>query len=365
MKTHKMLRTFVGLTLVLLVLSPVASSAGDQKVRVKVASANVRLKPALDAIVVGRARQGEVLAFEKKTGDWYLISLPPDEQGNVVTGFIHSSVVEEVKAEEAVPVVEEKPKAEAKPEAKEVVPPTAVERPAKVRTEPVSARPAFKRFYLRIGGGYGQNKSDFGANWGFDYFREQATVSEAYNLDASGMAIDVGLGFLITPNIGLEASFIPASGKISGAFSAGFPHPFYFNQFRQAAWDAQDLKYGANEINLNLLGRFPISSRFAVYLAAGGTYFLSAKIDSLSTLTYTEVGYPYTSINVTPAYASYEKSTFGFNGGAGLDFFLTDMIAVNINGRYTAGTAKIAVEGATYDVKAGGIRATAGLKVAF
>jgi hypothetical protein len=163
----------------------------------------------------------------------------------------------------------------------------------------------------------------------------------------------------------VEASFIPARGDIAGTFEAGFPHPFYFGQYRIAAWEEQDLRYGANEVNLDVVGRFPISRRLAAYVTAGGTYFLGVKIDTLGQLGYAEVGYPYTEVNVTPQYATYKKSTIGFNGGAGVDFFLTDVFGVNINARYTAGTAKIDVEGATYEVKAGGLRATAGVKVAF
>ncbi len=65
MTPRHILKTFAALTLVALISSPVVSAAADQKVRVRVASANVRLKPALDATVVGKAGQGEVLAFEK------------------------------------------------------------------------------------------------------------------------------------------------------------------------------------------------------------------------------------------------------------------------------------------------------------
>jgi opacity protein-like surface antigen len=319
-------------------------------------------------MIVGRAKQGQVLAFEKKTGDWYLVALPPDDTGNVVTGFIHSSVVEEVGAEGAAPVAAEEkpgPKAEAKPEAKKVSPPPAGERKASPRNVPLTSQPAFRRLYVRVGGGYGLNSSSFGTDWGFDYYHEQGYVHEAYDLDADGIAVDVGLGFLFTPNLGLEASFIPASGDIAGMFEAGFPHPFYFDQFRVAAWQEGNLRYGANEVNLDIIGRIPISRRLAAYVTAGGTYFLGVKIDTLGQLGYDEIGYPYTEISVTPQYVTSQKSTFGFNGGAGVDFFLTDVFGVNLNARYSAGTAKIAAEGVTYEVKAGGIRATAGLKIAF
>ena len=366
MTTRKMFKMFLALTLAVLVLSPVVSLGADQKVRVKVTSANVRLKPALDAIVVGRARQGQVLLYEKKTGDWYLVSLPPDEQGNVVTGFIHSSVIEEIKPDEAAPsAADEKPLTEAKAEAKKPAPRPAVERPAEARNVPVAGRPAFKRFYLRLGGGYGRNKSDFGANWSFDSYHEQGYVNARYDLDASGVTVDVGVGFLFTPNLGLEASFIPAKGKVPGTFEAGFPHPFYFNQFRTAAWTDDGLKYGANEVNFNALGRFPVSGRLAVYLTAGGTYFMNVTIDSLSALYYGEAAYPYLEVEVMPEYQTYSKSTFGFNGGAGLDFFLTRGVAVNVNGRYSSGTAEFEVEDKTYSVKTGGVRATIGVKFAF
>ena len=368
MTSHRILKALTALTLGLLILLPAVSAGAEQKVRVTVASANVRIKPALDAIVVGKAKQGQVLVFEKKTGDWYLVTLPPDEKGNIRTGFIHSSVVEEVAAEGTPPAgAEEKPKtkAETKPEAKKAVPPPAVERKAAPRDIPLTSRPAFKRLYVRVGGGYGLNSSNFATDWGFDYYHEQGYVHEAYDLDASGIAVDLGVGFLFTPHLGVEASFLPASGDIAGTFEAGFPHPFYFSQYRVAAWQEGNLRYGANEINLNVVGRLPVSRRLAAYVTAGGTYFLGVKIDTLGQLGYSEVGYPYTEISVTPAYATYTKSTFGFNGGAGVDFFLTDLFGLNLNARYSTGTAKIAAEGVTYEVEAGGIRVTAGLKVAF
>jgi hypothetical protein len=71
----------------------------DLTVRVIASQANIRLKPDLQSAVVSKVPLGGVLDVIQKEGDWYQIELPPDENGIVVTGFIHASTVEVVKEE--------------------------------------------------------------------------------------------------------------------------------------------------------------------------------------------------------------------------------------------------------------------------
>ena len=73
------------------------SYGAELKIIVKVNSANVRLKPALDSPVVGKARMGLILDIREKLEDWYLVELPPDGNGTSVRGYIHQSVVEEFR----------------------------------------------------------------------------------------------------------------------------------------------------------------------------------------------------------------------------------------------------------------------------
>jgi opacity protein-like surface antigen len=98
---------------------------------------------------------------------------------------------------------------------------------------------------------------------------------------------------------------------------------------------------------------------------AGGTYFMGVKIENLKVINWSESGYPYLDLNVTPEYASYSKSCFGFNGGAGLDFMVKRNIGINLNARYSSGQAKIKAGEAEFSIQAGGLRATAGIKLAF
>ena len=67
--------------------------------------ANIRLKPDLKSNLICTVSKGTILEFYEKTGEWYKVNLPPDKNGLVVTGYIHSSVVEIVTKK----VIPEKP----------------------------------------------------------------------------------------------------------------------------------------------------------------------------------------------------------------------------------------------------------------
>lgn len=363
---------FSALLLIGLVL---AAAAGETlQVRVKVASANIRLKPKVDSLVIGKTALGQTFEVLKKEGDWYLVELPPDEKGTVISGYLHSSVTEivdaeaaEVKAEpEPEPEAVEKPKLE-KPKAEKPKPAprrTSVA-PRRARGTAAAAPGGRKKFYIRLGGGYGTSSFDYTSAWTLNIYHEDGAVSESYKVDASGLAIDAGLGFFFMKNIGVEVSFVPGSGKSAGAFRAEFPHPLYFDQLRIKEWTKDDLSYASSELNLDVIGAFPVSRRFTITAGAGGTYFLSVKLQSLKQIDWTEGAYPYLDLNITPVYADYSKSTFGFNAMAGVDFHVTPSLSANVTGRFTSGTAKIDIEGQNVDVKAGGLRATVGLKAAF
>ena len=333
--------------------------AADLRIEVTVRSANVRLKPALDSPVVGNAAMGLVLRAEKKTGEWYLVELPADAIGPAVRGYLHESVVREVSAKGPAPkaAVEPKP-APARPAVKPA-------KPAAVKKASARGAAARKKFYVRLGAGYASKSFDYDNSRTFPMYGETGSASERYSVDASGMSFDAGVGFMFTPSLGVELSFTPASGKSKGTFTADFPHPFYFDLMRVKEWTNDGLKYSASELNLDVLYAFPVTRRIGLYVCAGGTYFMGVKVESLQALDWTEIGYPYFDLNIDPRYASSSASAFGFNAGAGADYRLSEGFAVNLNARYSSGSAKVKIEGNEVTIPAGGLRATAGIKFAF
>ena len=366
MKTFR--QEIITVVLVLLFLTAtwaLASDGAKMKIRVTANAANIRLKPALDSSVIGTARIGQVFDVIQKTGDWYQVNLPPDAQGIVLSGFINKIVVEELAGNEAVIKKEE-----LQPEPKPVTPAKTkvappVSRPPQ-RIVPVEA-PAFKKFYVRVGGGYGMKTDSYENNRTFNYyFEDGGVIDEAYDISAKGVAIDAGFGFFFTKNIAVEASVAPASGKTTGSFYAAVPHPLYFGNIRETEWTNNNLKYSALEVNLNAIFSLPVMRNLNVYLGGGGTYFIGVQIESLKSANWSEKGYPFFEIGVNPEYVNYKANCFGFNGVGGADFFLTNNIGVNLNVRYSMGTAKINLEeGAQAALKPGGLKATLGIKYAF
>ncbi len=351
------IRTFAVLSLALLALAALSFGA-DLRIEIVVRSANVRLDPALDSPVVGNAPMGLVLRAEKKTGEWFLVELPPDETGVAVRGYLNESVVRVISAEAPAPkaVVAPKPASQASPAVKPAV---------RKKTPVVRSSSARKKLFIRLGAGYASKSFDYDNSWTFPMYGETGSASEKYAVEASGVAFEAGLGYMFTPSLGVELSFTPASGKSKGTFTASFPHPFYFALFREKAWTKDGLKYSASELNLDVLYAFPMTKRIGLYVFAGGTYFLGVKVETLKALNWAESGYPYLDLNVDPQYASYSASAFGFNAGAGVDYRLSPGMAINLNARYSSGSAKVKMEANEVSIPAGGLRATAGIKLGF
>jgi len=224
-------------------------------------------------------------------------------------------------------------------------------------------------FFVKIGGGYGGQSQDYNTNSTFSYFAENGTLAGAYKLSTSGLFLETGLGVYFTPNIGLEILFNPDLFSKSGTadFTAAVPHPFHFNQFRTATWSATALKYSGMELDLNILGRIALlRGKLGIYALAGLAYFPSVKVTNLSEVSWTEAGYPYTSVTGTPVYAEFSKAVFGFDVGGGVEYFIVGGLGVNISARYVIASAKLDIgNGAQIDVKPGGIRLAGGLKYAF
>jgi opacity protein-like surface antigen len=358
-------KTLFALAVVFFFACSLAAQAENMKIRISVKRANVRLKPTLQSQTIGTALEGQVFEALQTTGDWYRINLPPDSSGVTVFGYVHKSVVQEV--EEKVSARAPDKAAIPTQEPPDPKPKSVSPLPARLSETSGSSpfRPARKKFFVRLSGGYNSMTYPYESNWSFPLYHEDGLVAEDYEIKASGVALDAGIGYLFHKNVGVELSFIPASGKSRGTFSASFPHPLYFDTPREETWENGSLRYSASELNLNLLFIFPLFSRLHAYVTAGGTYFLNVKIENLKVINWEEVGYPYFEVNVSPEYASYSQNVFGFNGGAGLDYWIAQSMGINVHFGYSDGKAKFDIEGNEIEIKTGGLRAMAGIKFIF
>jgi hypothetical protein len=65
--------------------------------------APVRLDAKESSAVVAKVKLGAVLTSEAKYGEWYRVNLPADEDGFVISGYIHRSDVNVLEGEEEIP----------------------------------------------------------------------------------------------------------------------------------------------------------------------------------------------------------------------------------------------------------------------
>ncbi|MFQ6083951.1 MAG: hypothetical protein ACE5WD_11440 [Candidatus Aminicenantia bacterium] len=109
--SHEKQAIFLSLLICFLLFLTGITQAANLKVRVIVDKANVRLKPDITSTPVGKVSIGTVLESDKKEGKWYRVTLPPDEYGFTVSGYIHERIVEVVEEEKppevSPPVIQE------------------------------------------------------------------------------------------------------------------------------------------------------------------------------------------------------------------------------------------------------------------
>ena len=71
----------------------IPSTEYDQ-VRVIKQNAVLRIKPKDDAVIIKKLPLGALLEVGEEMGDWFKITLPPDEDDFVLTGYLHRSFTE-------------------------------------------------------------------------------------------------------------------------------------------------------------------------------------------------------------------------------------------------------------------------------
>lgn len=126
--------------LILCVLAAAALANAAIRLKVTAELANIRQKPSISSIIIRQVPEGALLEAASKTGEWYLVTLEPDDTGTT-SGYVHESLVLPL---DAADVPEKKERmieriASPKPKPAETTVPSGREPPAR---KPVKAPPA-------------------------------------------------------------------------------------------------------------------------------------------------------------------------------------------------------------------------------
>jgi len=302
--------------LALVLLLPGLSRAEKFKLRVTADKANIRLKPDAGSMVISSAPLGAMLDSDKQAGEWFRVSLPPDEKGFVITGYVHSSTVE---------VVSGRP-FEAKP-----APPPPKPTPPPPRPQPIppqqspyqayqpSPSPGIE-FGVKLHGGLSYllagdiNDALQGTT---DYWDDLTYVDVDGEVKPLHMGFDFGgeviINFMPQIGIGLGVGYIQASSNstIEDTWS-GLAYEDTFNP-----------KVTAIPLTLGVYFGLPMGDTMSVIANAGIGYYLG-------TFSW---NYSYES-----EYDDYEENweaksnAIGFHGGLGIEVNLSPSMALVVEG---------------------------------
>lgn len=70
-----------------------------KKIQVILEKANIRIEPDFKGEIIHQVQLGIGLQAIAKFGEWYLVNLPPDEEGIIISGYIHQSFIQEIREE--------------------------------------------------------------------------------------------------------------------------------------------------------------------------------------------------------------------------------------------------------------------------
>ena len=94
MKSSRIEKLTIGLSLVFLLVAAAAAGAEAQKIRVVVDNASIRSGPDVQSSIIEAPAFGTVLEVREKVGEWYRVDFQ-SKMGVLVAGYIHEMFVEE------------------------------------------------------------------------------------------------------------------------------------------------------------------------------------------------------------------------------------------------------------------------------
>jgi hypothetical protein len=337
---------------VLLCLLAVGGTASADTVRVVVDRALIWSSPRGVNVVLTQVSKDAVLEVVRRVDDWYEVVLPPASSGSQQTvGYVR---VSQVKVESTGP-----------PSPRAVAPPGGPGAPPARRVAARTARPPRSSF-LNLDGTYRRGDTDltrrsaaFAAN-----YAEAGSIEGTYGRSASWQ-IDVLGGQAVSRHIGVGLGVSYQRRDRSVTVDAQVPHPFYFNQLRQATFETPPLQRQEFGLHIPVIW-MPTSAGRTRLLVFGGPSLFHIAPHVVTDLSLAE-SYPYDQVTVTSATDTELTTTvFGFHVGGDLAYMFNPSVGLGGGARYSSGLSEFRDDAdATSRGRPGGLQVSAGLRFRF
>lgn len=219
------------------------------------------------------------------------------------------------------------------------------------------------RGFIVVNGGYQMTTNDFDSSSTFRANAEDGSFSTDYEVKG-GPTFDIAGGARVWRQLGVAVGVTRFSHSTPSSLTGSVPHPFFFNRGRAVAGDVAGLKREELGVHVQARAILPVGNRVEV-MAFGGPSFFTVKQGMVTTITWNET-YPYDDATFGSATTvSADGSKVGFNGGVDVGFFFTRQVGVGGTISFSGATVEVEGTGITQEVKAGGAKFGAGLRLRF
>jgi hypothetical protein len=245
-------------------------------------------------------------------------------------------------------------------------PPPLKPKPSPTQPKPAPLKPKGPKQYrgfISVNGGIQWAADTLSDQFTYDLHAETATTSVDYDLKGAPL-LDVAAGWRFWKTTGIAVGLSYSSGKSGAQTESEIPHPFFDDQHRLVSGQADNLHRIETDVHVQLFW-VREHRKWRTRVLGGLTYF-TVKQDIVTGINVVET-YPYDTAEFHSA--SRERTSgsgAGFNVGVDVAHMLTPQFGLGGAARYTRGTTDLNVSGGrSVSTDAGGIQATAGVRIAF
>jgi hypothetical protein len=200
----------------------------------------------------------------------------------------------------------------------------------------------------------------------FTIYDETGKITTAQTIDSQAPFFEIGGGFRIAGNFGAGFAYTRLSATGAAEVTAQVPSPVYYEQPRTVTSTLDDLDHIEDGYHFQALYMLPITDKLDIVFSGGPSLF-NLKQGVVTSPQITEVGPPYSTVNMTVSQTSTTGSEIGFNVGADVTFRIANNLGIGAIVRYAAATVSLTPEGGgdSSDVKVGGFQFGGGLRIRF
>ncbi|MCY4659911.1 MAG: outer membrane beta-barrel protein [Acidobacteria bacterium] len=224
-----------------------------------------------------------------------------------------------------------------------------------------SAAAAQPRVTLTVDGGLQPAGSGFSDSGDLDHPTfgfEAGEVTTRYS-GGGGSVFDGGLRVRVVGYLALGASVSLHSREGSASLGASLPHPFLFESPRRASLTVTGLDRRELAVHVPVLWLIPVGDSVELAVFGGPTIFRVTQ-DVVTGVSFTQ-RHPFDTVQLTRAQMAARSGTrTGFHAGVDVAYFFSELAGVA--GKVRFSRAELDLAG---PVEAGGIHATAGLRLRF